>query len=256
MTDLSRERANDITRATIDLFPMLPFFDAGIDEPAISLCASWYLTILAAKQFDDAQDEAVTEKIPLGLSLLGLAQQFLADLETDRASLTAILNAFGRQMSVAAASQSGRIPLRQISYERYFRDVVAKSGNTFAVGAWCGARMLLKEAVKADLGPYYRFGMAMGIVIQLRDDWSDWRLDLRRGKLTLPVIYALNNGRLQLSNAELDDSVITQIEETVIACNADAWCQRQVAQYQQEALVAIEQMPECAPWLARLVAMP
>ena len=253
LLDLEQKRAGNAVWAMIDLFPALPFCHGEPAGPAISLCAGWFLTILAAKQLDDAQDEGTAAKIPLGLSLLGIAQQFLAGLETDQNTQAAILDAFGRQISLAAATQSRHTLPSQANYERYFHDVVAKSGNTFAVGAWCGARLLLNGSANVDLTPYYRFGMAMGVAIQLRDDLADWRDDLRQNKLTLPVIYALKNSQVQLTDESFDETTMAKMEAAVGECDAETWCQGQIGRYKQDVFTALAQLPGDLTWLDQLV---
>lgn len=94
-----------------------------------------------------------------------------------------------------------------ISEDVYFHIIKNKTAALFASCAESGA--LTVGASEEDLRKLYEFGETIGICFQIRDDIFDYSddasigkptgNDMKEGKLTLPVIYALNS----TGNAEM-----------------------------------------------------
>ena len=91
---------------------------------------------------------------------------------------------------------------RDVSVAMYLEMIERKTAALMACATETGARIVAPgdEALAAELG---RFGRALGIAFQLRDDllgiWSAGEIgktpagDLRRKKMTLPVLHALES---------------------------------------------------------------
>ncbi|MBR3472085.1 MAG: polyprenyl synthetase family protein [Prevotella sp.] len=107
----------------------------------------------------------------------------------------------GRTLSNGEILQLTNIQNQEISEEVYYQVIKQKTAALFeacaAIGALsAGADENLVEEAK-------RFGQNLGIIFQIRDDIFDYYdspeigkptgNDMAEGKLTLPVIYALNN---------------------------------------------------------------
>ena len=107
----------------------------------------------------------------------------------------------GRTLSNGEILQLPNIQNQEISEEVYYQVIKQKTAALFeacaAIGALsAGADENLVEEAK-------RFGQNLGIIFQIRDDIFDYYdspeigkptgNDMAEGKLTLPVIYALNN---------------------------------------------------------------
>jgi geranylgeranyl pyrophosphate synthase len=102
----------------------------------------------------------------------------------------------------------------------------------------------------------YQFGLNAGIAGQITDDCLDLkRGDLTKRKLTLPVIYALSNGRHpsypRLSDLIESDDKETQIETWVTdvygvleEMGAVAWSLKAANAYKRRALAALEVFPK------------
>lgn len=88
-----------------------------------------------------------------------------------------------------------------ISEDIYYQIISQKTASLFARCAMNGA--LSVDATEEEVREAYDFGMAIGMIFQIRDDIFDYfdskeigkptGNDMLEGKLTLPVIYALNN---------------------------------------------------------------
>lgn len=112
-----------------------------------------------------------------------------------------IISRLGGTLSEGEIFQIANIRSEQISEEAYFRIIDHKTAALFAACAELGA-------LSADAGEEFtekarRFGEIVGICFQIRDDIFDYYSnseigkptgrDMAEGKLTLPVIYALNS---------------------------------------------------------------
>ena len=120
---------------------------------------------------------------------------------TGRLRIVDIISRLGGTLSEGEIFQIANIRSEQISEEAYFRIIDHKTAALFAACAELGA-------LSADAGEEFaekarRFGEIVGICFQIRDDIFDYYSnseigkptgrDMAEGKLTLPVIYALNS---------------------------------------------------------------
>jgi octaprenyl-diphosphate synthase len=118
-----------------------------------------------------------------------------------------------RRMAEAASEVcSGEIMQTQrrfdlkLSVPDYYRIIEMKTGALFAVATELGA--FLNEATPAVIGAMRTFGLRFGTAFQIYDDVLDIAgdeakagktlgSDLRKGKLTLPILYLLQNSEPQ-----------------------------------------------------------
>lgn len=107
----------------------------------------------------------------------------------------------GRTLAAGEILQLTNIQNQQISEEVYYQIIKNKTAALFAACAAIGA--LSSGASEDDVIKAGKFGQDLGIMFQIRDDIFDYYdskeigkptgNDMAEGKLTLPVIYALNN---------------------------------------------------------------
>ena len=112
-----------------------------------------------------------------------------------------IISRLGGTLSEGEIFQIANIRSEQISEEAYFRIIDHKTAALFAACAELGA--LSADAGEDFIEKARRFGEIVGICFQIRDDIFDYYSnseigkptgrDMAEGKLTLPVIYALNS---------------------------------------------------------------
>lgn len=241
-----------------DLFPTLACVAAGGEVArAIPLSASWLLYVLAARIFDDHQDEegenqpwsgTGREALGVGLFALGAAQSALFRLEADLETLRQIGEAYGNVLAMAARAQSKGNASSGVSVEQYFTNMAAKTGIVFATAAWSGARVSTLTPSDLVLDSLYNYGLNVGMTIQITDDCRDLAADdLKRGDFTLPVIYALAQREhpcqpqlaqlmAQAGESEHTEAIIEILEEM----GAINWSRRVASVYRSRALAALE----------------
>ncbi len=117
-----------------------------------------------------------------------------------------IMRAFtdlSKTLSEGEILQLQNIGNQEISEEIYFRVIYQKTAKFFETCATIGAMSV--EADAQDIAAAREFGKNIGMIFQIRDDIFDYYddaeigkptgNDMAEGKLTLPVIYALNSTR-------------------------------------------------------------
>ncbi len=107
----------------------------------------------------------------------------------------------GRTLSNGEILQLTNISNQEISEEVYYQVIKQKTAALFEACAGIGA--LSSGASEEDVRKAKKFGQDLGIMFQIRDDIFDYSEsteigkptgnDMTEGKLTLPVIYALNS---------------------------------------------------------------
>ena len=120
---------------------------------------------------------------------------------TGNQSIVQELSELGRTLAAGEILQLSNIQNQQISEDVYYQVIQQKTAALFQSCAAIGA--LSAGATVEDVKKAGEFGRNLGIMFQIRDDIFDYfdskeigkptGNDMMEGKLTLPVIYALNN---------------------------------------------------------------
>ncbi len=135
-----------------------------------------------------------------------LGQAFSLMVQTN--SLPA-LKALSDAATVIAEGEVHQLEMRRninVSYSTYLTIITAKTASLFAVACQLGA--LLMQKSQEICHAYYTYGLNLGIAFQLVDDVLDYGGrsqtlgkkvgdDFREGKITLPVIFAMNAAQTQ-----------------------------------------------------------
>ena len=131
----------------------------------------------------------------LSTALLGVARTHSEQIVTYLAEL-------GRTLSDGEILQLSNIGRKDISEDVYYDVIKQKTAALFEACAGIGA--LSSGASEEDVMAAKQFGQNLGIIFQIRDDIFDYYdskeigkptgNDMAEGKLTLPVIHAVNNG--------------------------------------------------------------
>jgi octaprenyl-diphosphate synthase len=119
---------------------------------------------------------------------------------TGNQSIVQELSELGRTLAAGEILQLSNIQNQQISEDVYYQVIQQKTAALFQSCAAIGA--LSAGATVEDVKKAGEFGRNLGIMFQIRDDIFDYfdskeigkptGNDMTEGKLTLPVIYALN----------------------------------------------------------------
>ena len=131
-----------------------------------------------------------------------LSTALLCVARTHSEQIVTYLAELGRTLSDGEILQLSNIGRKDISEDVYYDVIKQKTAALFEACAGIGA--LSSGATEEDVMAAKQFGQNLGIIFQIRDDIFDYYdskeigkptgNDMAEGKLTLPVIHAVNNG--------------------------------------------------------------
>ncbi len=131
-----------------------------------------------------------------------LSTALLCVARTHSEQIVTYLAELGRTLSDGEILQLSNIGSKDISEDVYYDVIKQKTAALFEACAGIGA--LSSGASEEDVMAAKQFGQNLGIIFQIRDDIFDYYdskeigkptgNDMAEGKLTLPVIHAVNNG--------------------------------------------------------------
>lgn len=120
---------------------------------------------------------------------------------TNNQKIIYLLSNLGRTLAAGEILQLQNINNQEILESAYYQVIQQKTASLFETCCSMGA--LSVGASDDDVALAKQFGQNLGVIFQIRDDIFDYfdsseigkptGNDMREGKLTLPVIYALNN---------------------------------------------------------------
>ena len=132
-----------------------------------------------------------------------LSTALLHVAHTGSQQIVAYLAELGRTLSNGEILQLTNIGRKDISEDVYYDVIKQKTAALFE--ACCAMGALSAGASDDDIVQAKKFGQNLGVIFQIRDDIFDYYdspqigkptgNDMAEGKLTLPVIYALNSTR-------------------------------------------------------------
>ncbi len=198
------------------LRPLVALLSGGatgeITSAHVDLAVVVELIHIATLVHDDIMDEAerrrgqptVNARWGNSLSvLLGdclFAQALYLSANFDKAEISRAIAQAAREVCSGEIIQTQRRFDLHLAIEEYMRIVQMKTGSLFAVAAECAA--IINEMDAATVRMLKTFGMQIGTAYQIYDDCLDLAgnesvvgktlgTDLRKGKLTLPVLMLL-----------------------------------------------------------------
>ena len=152
-----------------------------------------------------------------------LSTALLHVAHTGSQQIVAYLAELGRTLSNGEILQLTNIGRKDISEDVYYDVIKQKTAALFE--ACCDMGALSAGASDDDIAKAKKFGQNLGVIFQIRDDIFDYYdspqigkptgNDMAEGKLTLPVIYALNSTRDEAMTAlafKVKDHAATQDE--------------------------------------------
>lgn len=123
---------------------------------------------------------------------------------TDNNKIVRYLSELGRTLSRGEILQLSNIRSEEISEDVYYEVIKQKTAALFE--ACCAIGALSAGASDEEIEKAKQFGQNLGIIFQIRDDIFDYYdsdeigkptgNDMAEGKLTLPVIYAINKSNM------------------------------------------------------------
>ena len=170
--------------------------------------------------------------------------------------ITNIIGALGQTLSDGEIFQMFHSQEKLISEEVYFEIIRKKTASLFSSCAEIGA--LSADASQENIDNARLIGEYIGMCFQIRDDIFDYYTndvgkptgnDMREGKLTLPIIYAVRthgNDRIltmidRLKSGELADTEIGELIEFAKQYGGIEYAEQVMQDYRQK---AIDLLPE------------
>ena len=124
---------------------------------------------------------------------------------SDNHRIVQILAELGRTLAAGEVLQLSNISNQEISEDVYYQVIDKKTAALFEACSVLGA--IASGASEEDIEKAHKFGHYIGMIFQIRDDIFDYYEskeigkptgnDMVEGKLTLPVIYALQHSNLE-----------------------------------------------------------
>ena len=186
-------------------------------------------------------------------------------LEVEKTGNLAIMDIFfrlGRDLADGELLQLHHAALEDYSYETYFEVIRKKTAILFEACASAGA--LSVGASEQEVEMMRRFGELVGLCFQIKDDIFDYVSDSRQvgkptgndiagGKLTLPLLYALNQthdaeaGRIasRVKSGDVTREEILWLIDFTVGRGGIAYAEQVMNRYREEAAALLETIPSC-----------
>ena len=188
-----------------------------------------------------------------------LSRGLLLSLENDDFQLLKIVSNAVKQMSEGELLQIEKARRLDIQEEVYFEIIRQKTASLIASACAVGAASTTENP--AEIEKMRLFGEKIGIAFQIKDDLFDYgeskvgkptRIDIKEKKMTLPLIYVLNNSngtmRRQLINTvknhNQNEKKVQELVDYVKSNGGLDYAETVMYQYRKEAFEILHTFPE------------
>ncbi len=189
-----------------------------------------------------------------------LSKGLLLSLDNNDFHLLKIVSTAVREMSEGELLQIEKARRLDISEEIYF-DIITKKTATL-IAACCAAGTASVTNDEKAISLARDFGTLTGIAFQIKDDLFDFGsddnigkptgIDIKEKKMTLPLIYALNNSTWLekrkiiniIKNHNEESEEVKKVIDFVIAKGGIAYANKIMHEYKEKALSVLGQLPE------------
>lgn len=181
-------------------------------------------------------------------------------LEHNDFHLLNIANDAVREMSEGELLQIEKARRLDISERVYFEIITKKTAALIAACCAAGTASVTRDEKTVALAK--EFGIMTGIAFQIKDDLFDFGteedigkptgIDIKEKKMTLPLIYALNNSTWLekrkviniIRNHNEESEEVKKVIDFVIAKGGIAYANRIMHEYKEKAIAILRQFPE------------
>jgi len=181
-----------------------------------------------------------------------LSQGLLLSVDNNEFELLRILSATVKAMSEGELLQIEKSRLLDITEEVYFDVIQKKTASLISACCAAGAAAVTKD--ETTINKLKRFGELVGLAFQIKDDIFDFGdsekigkptgNDIREQKMTLPIIYVLNNAKKEVAselinivkNHNEDKQYIKRAIKIVIESGGIEYAQKRMIEIQKEAI--------------------
>jgi len=265
-----------IKRKGKQMRPMFVFLAAGvcgtINESTYRAASLIELLHTATLVHDDVVDDSNLRRGFFSLNALWknkiavlvgdylLSSGLRVALENDEFRLLKIVSKAVREMSEGELLQIEKARNLDIQEDIYFEIIRKKTASLIASCCACGASSV--HVSEEHIRLMWNFGEHVGIAFQIKDDLFDYErnnatgkpngTDIRDQKMTLPLIYLLNNsGFLEkrkiintVKNHHDDAARVSRLIEQVVACGGIAYAHEKMLENRSRAIEILKTFPE------------
>jgi octaprenyl-diphosphate synthase len=256
--------------------PLLVFLTARlngvISEPAYVAATFIELLHTASLVHDDVVDDASERRGALSINALWnskiavlvgdylLSKGMLISVEKNRFDMLEIVSEAVKSMSEGELLQLQKSRKLNITEEDYFRIILSKTAALISACTACGARSVTDNPETIQL--MKEFGENIGIAFQIRDDLLDYEStgltgkapgnDIKERKITLPLIYALEQGSYSrkrhilgiVKNRKKSKSEIAEVISFVSEYGGMEYAEIKMNQYRDKAFAILDSYPD------------
>lgn len=189
-----------------------------------------------------------------------LSKGLLLSIDNNDFDLLKIISVAVREMSEGELLQIEKARRLDITEEVYYEIIRQKTATLIAACCSLGACAVSPED-KEVIERLRKFGELIGMAFQIKDDLFDYTddaigkptgIDIKEQKMTLPLIYALNNCSSSekswvinsVKNHNKDKKRVREVIQFVKNKNGLAYAEQKMVQFQKDALHLIEDFPQ------------
>lgn len=199
-----------------------------------------------------------------------LSKGLLLSIDNNDFDLLKIISVAVREMSEGELLQIEKARRLDITEDVYYEIIRQKTATLIAACCSLGACAVKPEDTEL-VERMRKFGELIGMAFQIKDDLFDYTddaigkptgIDIKEQKMTLPLIYALNNCSAKekswvitsVKNHNKDKKRVREVIQFVKDKNGLGYAEKKMVQFQQEALQLIQNFPD-SPYKEALVLM-
>ena len=188
-----------------------------------------------------------------------LSKGLLLSIDNGDFDLLKIISVAVREMSEGELLQIEKARRLDITEDIYYEIIRQKTATLIAACCALGAKSVSDDEIVVET--MRKFGELIGMAFQIKDDLFDYTddaigkptgIDIKEQKMTLPLIYALNNCTDKekkwcinsIKNHNKDKKRVKEVIQFVKDKNGLHYAENKMVQFQQEALALIKNFPE------------
>lgn len=186
-----------------------------------------------------------------------LSTALLSVARTRNNTIVEELSELGRTLASGEILQLSNISRLDISEDIYYKVIQQKTATLFA--ACCTIGALSAGASDEEIEAARQFGIHLGIIFQIKDDIFDYYPssdigkpsgnDMAEGKLTLPVIYAVNQSddasirelAMNVKNHQVSSEEIARLVDYTISHGGIEYARQRMMDFRSKALQYIDE---------------
>lgn len=265
-----------VKRKGKQLRPMFVFLTAklsgGITDSTYRAASLIELLHTATLVHDDVVDDAYERRGFFSINALWknkiavlvgdylLSQGLLLSIDNKEFRLLQITSNAVREMSEGELLQMEKARKLDIKEEVYFDIIRQKTASLIASCCACGAASVGKDDEFVE--KMRKFGELTGIAFQIKDDLFDYEttnatgkptgIDIKEKKMTLPLIFGLNNASSSekrriinlVKNHNTEEDKVQEVIEFVKAKGGIQYAEQRMNEYKDNALAMLADFPE------------